>query len=145
MKFGFFAIGTTCRLRPWLLMISCVLLPGLASAQSADRWRLEITGAASSTYDFTTVTCNQAAPAGTETVNPSLVVWDDPANAGRVCVHDTGTGSGPLFALPIGAYSATLRAGNAAGYSVPSSPAPFSRLAPPSAAPANVRLVRGGS
>lgn len=135
--------------RFWLIVLAwAVFVLGLANyghAQTADRWRLEITGTQSSTYDFVTVTCNQAPPAVGSTTNPRYIIWDDPANAGQVCLHDTGDGSGPLFALPIGAYSATLRAGNEAGYSAPSNAAGFSRLAPPSAAPANLRFGRSAS
>ena len=67
------------------------------------------------------------------------------ARAGRVCIHDTGASSGPLFALPIGSYSATLQAGNEAAYSAPSNAASFSKLAPPSAAPTNLRFGRTAS
>lgn len=127
----------------WVLML-VLASASVASAQTADRWRLSITGAASSTYDFTTVQCDQAPPPAGSTVNPQFIIWDDPANAGRVCIHDT-TAGGPLLALPIGAYTATLAAGNEAGYSPESNTAPFTRLAPPSAAPANLRLGRSGS
>ena len=42
------------------------------------------------------VTCNQAAPTGTVTTrNPNKVVFDDPANSGKVCVY-TDPGDGPL-------------------------------------------------
>lgn len=128
-----------------LMTVTMMTLAGPALAQTADRWRLEITGAASSAYDFTTASCNQAPPAIGSTVNPNLIIWDDPSNAGRVCLHDTGVGTGPLFALPIGAYTATLRAGNAAGYSNPSNSASFTRLAPPTAAPTGLRFGNTGS
>lgn len=79
----------------------------------------------------TAVTCNQTPPTGTSTLNPTKLVWDDPANAGKVCLY-TDPGTGPLAATVYGALEGTLTniAGTIEG--VESNRAPFSRspLAP---------------
>lgn len=118
-----------------------------ASAQTTSyKLRIYLSGA---TAPMTTTTlqasgfiCNQAAPpTGATTTNPTKVVFDDPAVAGRVCIY-TDPGTGPLLALPTGFqnYTATLAAMGAGGAeSAESNAAPFSRTAP---APANVRLVQ---
>jgi hypothetical protein len=76
--------------------------------------------------------CNQTPPPPTSsTVNPTRAVWDDPANAGKVCIW-TDAGGGPLFSAPTGAsYEATLTAVNQGGESPETPRAPFARLAPP--------------
>jgi len=141
-----------------LVLFALVLFALFASpamAQSVTGYRLHIypagaptTATPLTTFDFftTAVTCNVAAPAAdAPTINPSRVIWDDPANAGKVCQWND-PGNGPLFAVPIGAaYEGTLRAFNAAGVGPESARSPFSRLAPPANAPAGVRLVRPGS
>ena len=118
-----------------------------------DGYRLNIytgTGAAAPTtfldFPIASIVCNQTPPAvTTPPVNPSRALWDDPANAGKVCEWiDSGTG--PLAAVPLGSsYEATLQAYNAAGRGPESNRAPFSRLAPPTAAPTGLRLRRPGS
>jgi hypothetical protein len=91
----------------------------------------------------TATTCNLAA-SPTQPVNPIGLEWTDPANTGRVC-RWTDQSNGPLLAAPIGAYEVTLRNLNAAGPGPESNRASFSRLAPPTTAPAGVRPVRPGS
>lgn len=89
------------------------------------------------------ITCNLAA-SPTQAVNPSSLEWTDAANSGRVC-RWTDQSSGPLLAAPVGAYEVTLRFVNAAGVGPESNRASFSRLAPPTVAPAGLRPVRPGS
>lgn len=122
--------------------LALLLLGSVAYAQTpppATSYDLQITGAASSTYSFAanTVSCNQAEPGTAGTVNPRFLVWTDELNAGRVCFHDTGANTGPLFALPIGDYSAVLYAVNTTGSVVarsdPSNSVSFSRLVKPAA------------
>lgn len=85
-------------------------------------------------------TCNQAPPTGTSNVNPTRAIWDDPNNAGRVCIYTFQSGS-RLFSLPVGNYEGTLVAVNAGGASGESSRAPFMRInAPP--VPSGLRLAR---
>lgn len=86
------------------------------------------------TFQASAVMCNQPSPAvGTPSVsvNPTKAVWNDPDNAGKVCLW-TDPGTGPLFTAPIpGTYEATLKAVNAAGTGPESNRAPFSRLGLP--------------
>jgi hypothetical protein len=102
-------------------------------------YELRITGASSSTYSFAAATVNctlTTDPGGAGTVNPRYLVWDGPTQ-GTVCSHDTGNNTGPLFALPIGDYSASLVAvatsGSVVALSPPSNSVSFSRLVPPAA------------
>lgn len=135
-----------------IVMLLALSAPALAQVP-IDGYRLNVyaTGATSPTtfFEFATAAtvCNLVASAvvpGTP-VNPSIVEWDDPANAGRVCQW-TDTGTGPLRASPVGAaYEATLQGYNAAGRGPESNRAPFSRLAPPATAPAGLKLRRPGS
>jgi len=139
-----------------LILLAVLAAPSNALAQAIDGYRLNIYPAMTppastplSFFDFQigAITCNLAPPtpvAGLP-VNPSRAIWDDPDNAGRVCQwNDPGTG--PLFAVPFGStYEAGLQAFNAAGRGPESNRAPFSRLAPPSTAPAGLRLIRPGS
>lgn len=149
------------RMKTKTIVRSLILLGVLAAPSSAfaqiDGYRLNIYPQATppattpiQSFDFQigAITCNLAPPAATTTgvpVNPSRAIWDDPANAGRVCQW-TDPGTGPLFAVPFGGtYEAGLQAFNAAGRGPESNRAPFSRLAPPSNAPAGLRLIRLGS
>jgi len=94
----------------------------------------------SDAFPASAAVCNQTAASGGSTVNPKLVVWDDLANAGKVCVYTIPT-SGALPSLPTpGSYEGTLTAINAAG-SAESARAPFSRLASPSA-PTGLRITQ---
>lgn len=128
-------------MKKFLLCIALALSTSVyAQPPQPTHYDLQITGSSSSTYRFTvgTTTCNLAADPGTgTTVNPRLLVWDDINVAGRFCMHDTGNNTGPLFALPIGAYTGVLYAVVVAGTdqlrSNPSNPASFSRLAQPAA------------
>jgi hypothetical protein len=83
--------------------------------------------------------CNQTPPATINTVNPTRVIWDDPANVGKVCVYAVPTG-GTLPSLPVGTYEGTLTAFNSIGQAE-SARAPFSRLSGP-AAPTGLRVIR---
>lgn len=125
-----------------LILAFALLVPVSVYAQTpppATSYELAITGASSSTYSFNanTVTCNSPEPGTSGTVNPRFLVWTDELNAGRVCFHDTGANTGPLFALPIGDYSVVLTAINTTGTVVarsnPSNTATFTRLVQPAA------------
>lgn len=76
------------------------------------------------------------------TVNPSVAVWDDPVNAGKVCIYAFPQ-NGALFSLPIGqTFQATMVGINSAGASAESARSnPFSRLGPPPA-PTGLLFVR---
>ena len=86
------------------------------------------------------VLCNQTAPVSTSTRNPNKAVWDDPANAGKVCVW-TDPGTGPLLGTPTGfaALEATLTMIGGGAETDESNRAPFSKTPPP---PGRVRLVK---
>jgi hypothetical protein len=72
-------------------------------------------------------TCGLAPSTSSDTRNPTMVEWDDPTDARRVCRYVEVAG-GPLLALPLGNYEATLRAWTVRGPSLDSSPrAPFCR------------------
>jgi hypothetical protein len=88
--------------------------------------------------------CNQPAPTGTSTVNPTRVAFDDVTNVGQICVY-TDSGAGPLLALPIGSgvYVATLAATNSTGTSGDSAASPsFTRPGVGAAVPTGVRVYR---
>jgi len=88
------------------------------------------------------IVCNLAPPAGTSTVNPTRVLWDDPANVGKVCIWTPSVVAGsPLVVLPNGSYEGTVTVTDAAGTSAPSNRAPFSK-APVPAARTGVKLYR---
>lgn len=80
------------------------------------------------TFVASTAVCNQAAPTGVSTVNPTRLVWTDPdpTHISKVCIA-TEQASGLLFSLPLGSFEATLSAVNAVGVSGESNRAPFSR------------------
>lgn len=133
------------------LALAVALLAALAAAVSAQTAPIDsyenrhyAAGAAAptQTYTFpaTATVCNQADPGSGVTVNPTRLIWDDPANPGRVCIHQFAAGS-TLFSLPIGNYEGTLIAVNQGGASGESPRAPFSRLGPPSV-PSGVRYGR---
>lgn len=88
--------------------------------------------------------CNQAAPVSTVTVNPNEIVFNDPLNAGKVCIF-TDLGAGPLATLPFGAasYEATLVATNSAGSSVESARAlPFTHPGQVPSVLTGLRVIR---
>lgn len=132
-----------------LLFIGLLFIAGPASAQSITAYPLKVynVGASSplSTTDLlaANVVCNQTAPTTTSPVNPMRAIWDDPDNAGKVCVW-TDPGTGPLASLPFGAtvYEATLSATNAAGTSPESNRASFSRPGVIPGARTGLRVVR---
>lgn len=125
------------------ILFTCAFLFISSLAQAQDpttNYELTMVGATTTTYGFTRAQaqCNQTVePGAPGTINPRYLVWDDVINAGRICVHDTGNGTGPLFALPIGDYSANLVAIAATGTnslrSGPSNTVSFTRLAQPAA------------
>jgi len=125
-------------MRKWLIILGLVM-PVSAFAQVPTHYDLNITGASSSTYRFAAATtqCNLTGePGAAGTINPRYLVWDDTLTGnGRLCMHDTGNNTGPLFALPIGAYTAVLNAVVIAGTDVlispPSNAVSFSRLTMP--------------
>jgi len=139
-----------------VLAIALLLLSTSAAAQALDGYRLNIyptgtpaTATPTTFFDFlnSAVTCNLAPPTPIVgvPVNPTRAIWEDPANTGRVCQW-TDPGTGPLFAIPVGAaYEATLQFFNAAGRGPESNRTPFSRLASPTIAPVGLRLIRPGS
>lgn len=95
------------------------------------------------TFVVTAATCNQApvtVPNGTA-MNPKRVVWDDAANAGKVCIVDQAA---TLVSLPIvsGAYVATMTTTDDRGLVSPRSAAsnPFTRALAPTA-PKGVKVV----
>jgi len=140
-------------LRAWLktlpVLFLLVLMPSIAFAQHLNIYTLpHAVGATPITeaeFSPAAVNCNQLPPPPTaSTINPTRVTWDDPAVAGRVCQWTDATG-GPLLGLPIGPYEATLQFTNMVGRGPESPVAPFSRLSPPTTAPAGLKLTRPGS
>jgi hypothetical protein len=122
-----------------ILAFGLVIVPGVAGAQTIDSYRLNYynPGAAaplqqSDAFPASGVACNVEKPTVINTINPTTAVWDDPANAGKVCMFIIPT-TGTLPSLPLGSYEATLVAINSAGASAESNRAPFSRLALPAA------------
>lgn len=149
--------------REWMetMRVLATLLLALAMGQanpvSAQQGSEQITG-----YDFkvypagnttapvatalgvfsTAVQCNQAPPASTNTVNPTVISWTDPDNAGKVCQYiPPPTGTGAILTLPTGSYQGSVTAINQAGAATESMLAPFSRLSPP-AARTGVKITR---
>lgn len=124
-----------------LLLIAAPLAAQTPDSYSAKYYAVGATvPVQTETFLPTAAICNQAAPTIANTVNPTRVVWDDPAVLGKVCIY-TGSPTGPLFSMPAGNYEATLAAINAAGSSPESARSPFSRLAV-LAAPTNVKAIR---
>jgi hypothetical protein len=96
----------------------------------------------SNTYQASAFTCNQVAPAIPATLtNPTRILFDDPANAGRVCLATLS--STLLSALPNGlGYFSTLVAIDSTGLqSLRSTPTNSfnQQVLPP--APTNVKLL----
>lgn len=90
----------------------------------------------------TAVQCNQPKPTSTNTVNPTMMSWDDPDNVGKACIYiPPTTGTGAILTLPNGSYQGSVTATNGAGSGVESMMAPFSRLSVP-AARTGVRITR---
>lgn len=134
-----------------VLTLACLLLPSLAQAQTITSWQLRIynVGAPapiSAPTDLlaANVVCNQAPPPATaSTVNPTRVVFDDPAVTGKVCQW-TDAGTGPLASMPFGAltYEATVTAVNVAGSSPESVRASFTRPGLPPGVPTGLRFAK---
>jgi hypothetical protein len=132
------------------LVVGCALVASVASAQAPTSYQANYynVGAPSplqsETFAASSAICNQAPISGASSVNPSRVVLNDTANAGKICVIADPAG-GMLVSLPIGAtgsnYEGTLVAINAVGASAESARAPFSRGAAPPA-PTGVLFVR---
>jgi len=97
------------------------------------------------TLPASSFTCNQTPPPDTSNVaNPTTVVFDDPANVGKVCLY-TDPGTGPLLALPFstGIYFARIAALNSAGTGPDSLPSPpFTRPGVVGAAPSGLKVYR---
>ncbi len=110
-----------------------VFAPGVDPAAGAPLW--------TNTYQVSAAACNQAPPTVPATVvNPTQVVFDDPAAAGRVCT--IALASTLLTALPNQAgYLTTLTQTDTLGQTSARSAAsnPFGRQGPP-AAPTSVRV-----
>jgi hypothetical protein len=80
------------------------------------------------------VTCNLEAPAGTVAINPTVAIWNDPANAGKVCqARLDQAGPGPIVALASGPYEGAISGVNAEGAGVESNRGPFARARVPAA------------
>lgn len=95
------------------------------------------------TLPISAVTCG-ITPKVTQlnTINPTTVLWDDPANPTTADCRVTLTASASLFGLPIGAnYEGAVVAVSAGGNSIPSNRAPFS-LAPLPAVRTGLRFTR---
>jgi hypothetical protein len=128
------------------LVLAVLALAARADAQTPDSYvaRYYNVGASAPVQTeslvATAIVCNQASPATVNTVNPTRIIWDDAAVAGRVCIYTAPT-SGPLFSMPFGVYEATLAAVNAAGSGPESARSPFSRLAV-LPAPTGVKVTR---
>lgn len=141
----------------WLLVVACVLVPGLVEAQSLTALSVTFYRSGASTpavapFDIpiAAMTCGQSRPtvSGTQ-INPTQYRVADPTAPTLDCVYNEAAG-GPLFLLPIDgtiAYTARARWRNAVDVGPESADSnPFSRpgLAP-TATPAALRIVRAGS
>ena len=130
-----------------LVLLALGLMAGTASAQATGYdLQIYVPGAPSpqsvSPLALTDIVCNLAPPTGTSTVNPTRVLWDDPANVGKVCIWTPSVTAGsPLVLLPNGSYEGTVTVTDAAGTSPPSNRASFSK-APVPAARTGVKLYR---
>lgn len=122
------------------VLAGLVLFASSAHAQPISKWTIRTYSAGapaplSAPADLlaANVICNLDPATVTPGPNPIKAVWDDPANAGKVCVW-TDPGTGPLLSTPFGGnYEATLTATNSAGTSPESARAPFTHpgVAPP--------------
>lgn len=92
------------------------------------------------TIPIASFTCNAVAPVTTNTANPNKIVFDDPANAGKVCLFTDALPTGPLLGLPFGSgiYVASLVVNNSAGAS------PDSALSPTFTQPGTILPVPTG-
>lgn len=126
--------------------------PTSAAAQGLTGYqvRVYLSGATAptTTYDIplSAVVCGQQKQSVNGPVtNPTILLWDDPANPALDCLW-IDQGNGPIFALPFSltnTYAARLVAVNLAGQSPESAPSnPFSRPGQVLGAPGNVRLYR---
>lgn len=142
------AYRATRRVLGIAVLLACVVgLPRPVSGQSITSWTLRVYNQGAQLPLSTTtllpisVMCNQAPPAAGPATNPSRVVWDDGANAGKVCIW-TDPGTGPLFSVPFGGtYDGTLAAINSAGTSPESVRAPFTRPGSVPASPSGLRFL----
>lgn len=122
-----------------LLLVVLLCGPVALQAQSATSFELRIYqgGAAPiSTVTITAFQCGQAKLNGTN-VNPTRIVWDDPADTSKDCIASPAI----LIGYPVGTYTGRLVAINEAGTSAESNAAPFVFGGPPSP-PSNFRFVR---
>lgn len=105
--------------------MTILLIGVLALAQTISGYTLRIylVGATSPllTYSIapSQVVCGQPAvstPTST-VINPKVIVWDDPANVSLTCRWSySGSGNGPLYAVPVGSvYELTLTAVSTSG------------------------------
>lgn len=126
------------RFRTLLLMLACLGMASAVSAQSqtppVSHVRVVVTGGVSPVTNdlpIASIACNQTPPAPTTgTVhNPTKVIYDDPAVAGKVCIYtDTGAPPSPLLALPFGG---TVYTATAAFIYGTAGPGPFSAVSNP--------------
>lgn len=88
-------------------------------------------------------TCNlDPATLTTQQINPLALAWDDPTNAGKVCLF-RDPGNGPLLSTPFGgSFETTLTVTNALGTSPESARLPFSHPGAILNAPTGLRPVR---
>ena len=131
-------------MRSIIVMLGCVtgmVLASQAEAQPATAYPFKVCvqgqacTAPVQTYSIPAaeVQCNQATvtPAPGTVHNGRFVRWDDPTNANRDCVWDSGATSGPLWSLPFSTtivYDAVIQESNAAGTSPESARSnPFDR------------------
>lgn len=132
-----------------LIALALLVLPSLASAQTATSYTLKIfnQGAAqpitTTALPATGFVCGLAkAIVLATTHNPTTVNINDPADATKDCQY-VDPGTGPLLSLPFGTntYVATLSATNPAGTSADSgSSNPFDHAGTIPPVPANVRI-----
>lgn len=128
-----------------LTVVILLLFPALAQAQTGTptSWTLRIYQAGQATAQAITVTaaqvqCNQTSPTALGTENPTRWIWNDVANAGKVCIYaDTR-----LAALADGSYEGTASASNADGSSAETARVPFTRRRPnPPAVPTGLSFT----
>lgn len=125
-----------------VLLLAFLALPSLAFAQTYEL-KIYVAGASApqQSYALGSVQCGQTPPPLTASnVNPTAVVWTDPASPTLVCRWAEAAG-GPILSRPVGSYEGTLTATNEAGSSPESARAPFFVKASP-AAPTGLRFSR---
>lgn len=134
-------------MRRLFLCLLFVLVANVASAQT-DSYLVRYYGPGAITpfmqtdsFLISAATCNQAAPATTNTVNPTRIIFDDPAVAGRVCIYVLPA-SAALFTLANpGNYEGSIAVTTSAGTSAESARAFFSR-APQPPVPTGLKITR---